>query len=264
MADMELVEVDEGAPTQEPETVAEVDVAQSDTEQVAEEAATPEAISIEDFDAWKSKQDLKYRELETENETLRAKTATKADGPTPEETNRYNDLASQFQQMQKWADETEDADERAQAMYQVGMLQNSLIDAETTLVARTVGIDPNMAEFQQALKKEQISSGKDIERIAWMVKAQAKPEHQETEVLKEREKKMTKAESTFDDKVKAEVAKQVAGIRQELGMNATPSTQPAGGGSPRAQLERAIQDAKDAGDTQEYLRGKAILNQLID
>lgn len=266
MANMELDMVDEGVSTlTEPEAVADEtqDIAQEDTQQVADDAE-PETVSMADFKALQSKYEKRFTTLATENEQLKAQTVTPSDAPLPEEVSRYNDLLSQYQYVNQLADSTEDEDEYAYAVYQQGALRTSLVEAEATLIARKVGIDPNDVVFQQALRQEPIASGQDIERIAWRTKAQSTNEYQVSDDLKQREKKMTKAEKAFDEQVKSEVAKQVAGIRQELGLNATPSTQPTGTPSSRSQLERELAKAKEAGDWNAVLDTKGILSQLTD
>ena len=266
MADMDLDKAVAGASSpSEPETpVTEPTDVTENAEQVTDDATLSESVSRKDFQALQSKLDRRIAELQRENETLQAKKELPPNKPSAEEVQQYNSILSQYQQAIQNAENAENDDDYARAMYQQGALRNSLIQAEATVVARTIGIDPKNTEFQQILAQEQISSGKDIERIAWMIKAKLSPEYGVTKALTEKEKEMQKAEKTFDTRVKEEVAKQVAGIRQELGLNAIPAVQPAGASGSRAQLERELSEAKEAGNWDNVLQVKSILSQLIE
>ena len=259
MADKELESAEAEVSLESDDQIAD-EIVESEADQVADDSPDePEVISSEDFSKWQSKYDKRLQALEKENEELKAKVVQPSDGPSPEEQRRYNDLRSQYDQLRQQA-EKDDSD--PSIFYQLGALQNSLIDAEATVIARTVGIDPSDPEFRDMIRTDEVQSGKDIERIAWKIKATSQPDHQKTTSLTEREKKLEQAEKDFEKRLQAEVRKATAQLRQELGLNATPSAQPSVAGGKLEQLQRQLKEAKAAGNWQMALRTKSEIEAL--
>ena len=248
------------------ELVSDDEVTQDDREVVADEAETetPETISVEDFNAWKSKQDKRYSELEKQYESLKNQLPVVPDGPTPEEQRRFNDLNNQYQQLTQQFEQAETAEEQAQISYQLGSLGTSLIDAQATIIARKVGIDPGNADYLNAIRQETIENNRDLERIAYMVKANSMDSTKVSESVKEREKKVAKAEKSVEQMIQEGIASGIAGLRQELGLNATVAVQPGGAVGSRTQLQKERADAIKRGDWNAALQAEGILSQLID
>ena len=260
MSEQELVTSGGGAPDKELQNleVTTEDVATEQTEQVAEQSdeqsEEPEFVSREDFRALQSKLDKRIAELQKENERLRAM-KQEQEGPSAEEELYYESILQEYERAQRVAAETKDENERLAAIYELGRLQPQLMMAEAVLIAREVGIDPNNEEYQAALMTEDIQSGNDILRIAWRTKAMTADSTRAESAVAEREERLQSATMNFEERVQQEVAKQIAALRQEMGLNATVGVLPGGGVN---DIDRQIQEAKQQGDMLKVLELKRL------
>jgi len=264
MATDELVLDSVGASTKEPKPVADEDVAKEESTQVAEEATTPESVPYSDFQALQSKLDKRLTELQRENETLKAKVVVVPEGPTPQETQRFNDLYNRHQYLSQQMQDAETAEAIQAISYQLGALETSLVDAQATLIARDVGIDPRNTAYREALLSEAIETPKDIERLAWKIKATTTEDYKMSETVKKREADLAKAEMTVDERIQAGIKSGLAALREELGLNATVSVKPAGSSGQRAKLEKELSDYMTSGNWEGALQAQSILAQLTD
>jgi len=247
------------------------DVAEESEEQVAEEAADdgvsdddegPEddgaaPVSQSDFSAWQSKYDKKMAALEKENEALKTAKAEPPSGPSTQELRTFTDLKKQFADARSYAVDGTTQEERDYGNYQAGLLRGKLIEAESVVVAREVGIDPDSAEYQSLLSDSEIRTSSDIQRVAWQAKATSTPAHETSESLEARKKQVEADEMSVAEQVAEEVERQMVTFRQNTGMNATPGTQPGGVKGGKAGVIRAYQKAKASGNIDKVLQMKA-------
>jgi len=279
MATDELDLHDLGAFLEEPETVASPDVAEDDENLIADEVENvdePEAdeipeqpaeeqlteseqikkmISEEDFAAFQSKKDLEIKALREENEKLKASSTTPSE-PSTQEVRRYEELRKRYEDAYDLAINGATEEERGQGREDYGALRSQLLYAESVIMARKAGIDPDDPAYVKALQETPITSSSDIRAIAWQVRATATPLAAREAALTKREAELDKIEKSLDERIKEEVARQVAAKRQLTGVNAVPQTQPTGTTN-RQQILRKYQAAKMRGDIDEVLEMKA-------
>ena len=231
----------------------------ADETDVAKEAGP---VSQDDFRRWQSKYDKNMDVLKKENEALKDAQSRPPSGPSPQELGRFNDLKRQFEYATSMAENGTNEEERSSGNYQAGLLRSQLMQAESTIAAREAGIEPNTPQYLEELANADIQTSGDIYKIAWQVRATSTPGHEQSNVLEAKAKEVEKNQMSLDEQVKAEVAKQMAALRQSQGLNATAGTKPGGVPGGKTAVIKAYQRAKAAGDIDAVLNMKTQYDYL--
>jgi len=235
-AQQEFDQQNAGAP-QAPDEVTQ-DVAHDEAGQIAEEEH-PETIPYDDFRAYQSKMDKRLAEKEKRLAELEKLTTPTE--PTPDENRRYQQLLSQYEEMERIKNAPGISnDEKMQALFNQGAIARDLMEAESVIVAREVGINPHDPKYREAIMTGEVRDRRDLERIAWQLRATGAI----TAAPQTPQKKGKKGEDDFRAAVEEEVKRQIAELRQQLGLNSVPGVGPTGKPDEKTQLQRQYEEAK--------------------
>lgn len=239
--------VDE-AKAEEPVSSKDEPVADETHTQATDEGEqdAPATVSIEDFKALQTKYEKRYAEDQKKLTQLQARATAPPKGPTPEEVQTFNAVKAEFDQMSNLAQTGATDEDVAYGNFHAGRLRSKVIEAQSVLIAREIGLDPDSPDYQRLLASNYVSDESELRSLAWQAKAVSNPAYTQSETLQDKADELQKAEETIPETIRRILREEGAINRQTSGANATVGVQPAGSPGSEAEVRKLYEKAKTA------------------